>query len=237
MINQKQFMHQATITKEEVNQLPIVGFEGEIVLVDNMEKFHQAMKTLKKHKLVGFDTETRPSFRKGESYPISLLQIATEDQCFLFRLNMIQFPEELKKYLSKLSVKKIGLALHDDVIGLQELQQFKARNYTDIQSIVNQYGIMELSLQKVFAILFQGKISKRQRLSNWERNELTDAQMRYAATDAWATLMIYKELQKRKKLSKAEIEAIKQKINPPEEVEDNAEKSNTSPNQTQKKHD
>ena len=159
-------MFQATISKEEVNQLPIASFTGEIIVVDDMDKFHQAMKILKKHKLVGLDTETRPSFQKGEQNKISLLQISTENQSFLFRINLIQFPDELKRYLAKFSVKKIGLALRDDIIGLQKHRNFKARNFVDLQSIVNDYGIMELSLQKLYAILFKGKISKKQRLSN-----------------------------------------------------------------------
>lgn len=205
-------MFQATISKEEVNQLPIASFTGEIIVVDDMDKFHQAMKILKKHKLVGLDTETRPSFQKGEQNKISLLQISTENQSFLFRINLIQFPDELKRYLAKFSVKKIGLALRDDIIGLQKLGNFKARNLVDLQSIVNDYGIMELSLQKLYAILFKGKISKKQRLSNWEKAELTEAQKLYAATDAWATLMIYKELIKHQKLTKAQVASIKQSV-------------------------
>lgn len=205
-------MFQATISKEEVNQLPIASFTGEIVVVDDMDKFHRAMKILKKYKLVGLDTETRPSFRKGELNKISLLQISTENQCFLFRIHLIQFPDELKKYLAKLSIKKIGVALHDDIIGLQKLGEFKARNFVDLQSIVNDYGIMELGLQKLYAILLKGKISKKQRLSNWENTELTESQKLYAATDAWATLMIYKELMKHQKLTKAQVAAIKHSI-------------------------
>ncbi len=210
MLNKENNTFRATISKEEVNQLPSASFTGEIIVVDDMYKFNKAIKILKTQKLVGLDTETRPSFQKGKTYDISLLQISTTKQCFLFRLNRIGFPSELSKYLSKSKVKKIGLALHDDLIGLQKIQAFKARNFIDLQSIVHKYGIMELSLQKIYAILFQGKISKRQRLSNWENKKLTKAQQQYAATDAWATLMIYKELTKHKKLNKSKIETIKQ---------------------------
>lgn len=194
VMNKMENTFQSTISKEEINTLPIVSFTGEIIVVDDLDKFHQAITQLKKHKLVGIDTETRPSFKKGETNSTSLLQISTEDCCFLFRLNKIHIPKDLKKYLSKFTARKIGLALHDDIIGLQKISNFKARNFIDLQSIVKQYGIMELSLQKIYAILFQGKISKRQRLSNWEKEELTEAQQRYAATDAWASLMIYKKL-------------------------------------------
>ncbi|MDD4489793.1 MAG: 3'-5' exonuclease domain-containing protein 2 [Paludibacter sp.] len=196
------------ITKEEVNELPIVVFEGEVSVVDREDKVTNAMQVLRQHKLVGIDTETKPSFKKGMLHKVSLLQVSTENICYLFRLNKIAFPKELSDFLSDKSVKKIGLALKDDFNGLNKHHRFKPENIVDLQSIVKNYGIMELGLQKIFAIVFNQKISKSQRLTNWESMELTEQQQRYAATDAWAALMIYKQLMKEKKLTKVEIELL-----------------------------
>ena len=196
------------ISKEEVNELPIVIFEGEVKVIDHDDKVSEAIQMLRQHNMVGIDTETRPSFKKGLLHKVSLLQISTEDICFLFRLNKIVFPKELGDFLSDKSVKKIGLALKDDFNGLNKHLRFKPENIVDLQSIVKSYGILELGLQKIFAIVFNQKISKSQRLTNWESPELTEQQQRYAATDAWAALMIYKQLMQEKKLTKAEIELI-----------------------------
>ncbi len=196
------------ISKEEVNELPIVIFGGEVKVIDHDDKVSEAIQILRQHNMVGIDTETKPSFKKGLLHKVSLLQISTEDICFLFRLNKIVFPKELGDFLSDKSVKKIGLALKDDFNGLNKHLRFMPENIVDLQSIVKSYGILELGLQKIFAIVFNQKISKSQRLTNWESPELTEQQQRYAATDAWAALMIYKQLMQEKKLTKAEIELI-----------------------------
>ncbi|HQB28355.1 MAG TPA: 3'-5' exonuclease [Paludibacter sp.] len=207
------YINKGTISKEEVNKLPLVFFEGEIIIVDTEKKAKKAIKILRKQKIVGIDTETKPSFRKGQINKVALLQITTADQCFLFRLNKIDFPKSLAKFLSRKSTRKIGLALRDDFIGLNKHYNFKPENIIDLQKIVNDYGILEQGLQKIFAIVFNQKISKSQRLSNWESEELTEHQQLYAATDAWAALMIYNQLMKREKLSKEEIEGLKQQNN------------------------
>lgn len=201
------------ISKEEVNELPIVIFGGEVKVIDHDDKVSEAIQMLRRHNVVGIDTETKPSFKKGLLHKVSLLQISTEDICFLFRLNKITFPKELGDFLSDKSVKKIGLALKDDFNGLNKLYRFKPENIVDLQSIVKNYGILELGLQKIFAIVFNQKISKSQRLTNWESPELTEQQQRYAATDAWAALLIYKQLMKEKKLTKAEIELLANNAN------------------------
>lgn len=204
----KNEMIKSKISKEEVNELPIVIFAGEVQVVDSGEKVINAMEVLRKQKIVGIDTETKPSFKKGLLHKVALLQVSTEDICFLFRLNQIAFPKELGDFLSDKSVKKIGIALKDDFNALNKHHRFKPENVVDLQSIVKNYGILELGLQKLFAIVFNQKISKSQRLTNWESPTLTEQQQRYAATDAWAALMIYKQLIKEKKLTKAELEQI-----------------------------
>ncbi len=188
--------------------MPIEEFEGEIIVIDNSEKADEAFEYLNQQKILGIDTETKPSFKRGVTHKVSLIQVATVDVCFLFRLNKIGFPNGLSELLSNKKIKKIGLALRDDLNGLFKQQNFKPQGFIDLQHEVGNYGILELSLQKMYAIIFGKKISKSQRLSNWERNELTVQQKVYAATDAWATLQIYLKLLKEKKLSKKEIENL-----------------------------
>ena len=196
------------ITKEEINELPIVRFGGKIIVVDDVLKVEEAMKDLCKQKIVGIDTETKPSFQKGQKHKVSLIQISTLENCYLFRLNMIQMPEKLTQFLANTKIKKVGLALRDDFSGLYKHHRFKPANVIDIQSIVKNYGIFELSLQKIFAIVFQQKISKAQQLSNWEAGELTESQQLYAATDAWACLKIYLRLMEETPLTKHELEQL-----------------------------
>ena len=201
-------MFKTKITKDEVNLLPVVIFEGKITLVDDLSKIDPAIEELRRASVVGLDTETKPSFTRGTHHKVSLVQISTLDHCFLFRLNKTNFPLELADFLSDESVRKIGLSLRDDFSGLNKHQIFKPANFVDIQTIAQSYGIMELSLQKIYAILFGKKISKSQRLSNWESPELTEQQQRYAATDAWASLQIYLQLMNEQKLTKNEIDKM-----------------------------
>ena len=201
-------MFKTKITKEEVNLLPVVIFEGKITIVDDLSKIDPAIEELRRSEVVGLDTETKPSFTRGTHHKVSLVQISTLDHCFLFRLNKTNFPPALADFLSDEKVRKIGLSLRDDFSGLNKHQVFKPANFVDIQTIARSYGIMELSLQKIYAILFEKKISKSQRLSNWESPELTEQQQRYAATDAWASLQIYLQLMNEKMLSQKEIEKM-----------------------------
>jgi ribonuclease D len=201
-------MFKTKITKEEVNLLPVVIFEGKITLVDDLSKIDPAIEELRRSQVVGLDTETKPAFTRGTHHKVSLVQISTLDHCFLFRLNKTNFPPALADFLSDEKVRKIGLSLRDDFSGLNKHQVFKPANFVDIQTIAQSYGIMELSLQKIYAILFEKKISKSQRLSNWESPDLSEQQQRYAATDAWASLQIYLRLMNEKMLSQKEIEKM-----------------------------
>ena len=144
--------------------------------------------------ILGFDTETRPSFKRGHQYKVSLLQVSTPDTCFLFRLNHTGLTPSLIKLLEDRTIPKIGLSWHDDINALSKIGKFKTGSFTDIQDMVRELGIEDLSLQKLYANLFGQKISKRQQLSNWEADILSDKQKMYAATDAWACIMIYNEI-------------------------------------------
>ena len=200
----------AHIDKVEIQELPITFFEGEVIIVDHPDQVASAIEYLSQHTVLGVDTEARPSFKRGIHYPTALVQVATLERCYLFRLTHVGMPQELADIFANSNICKVGLAFKDDLTGLKRRRNFKPTNCIDLQTIVCKYGIMELGLQKIFAIIFSKKISKAQQLTNWENSYLTPEQARYASTDAWATLKIYLELQKTKPLSKKEIEALKQ---------------------------
>ncbi len=183
-----------SITKETLSQLPPEEFSGRIITIDTLQDAEKAVSYLRTFPKLGFDTETRPSFKKGLHYKISLMQISTDEACFLFRLNRIGIPKTLEDLLSDDQVLKIGLSLRDDFNSMRKRTAIAPANFIDLQHYVGQYGIADASLQKIYAILFQKKISKGQRLSNWEAEVLSDAQKKYAALDAWACLRIYNQL-------------------------------------------
>ena len=187
------------ISKETINEMPACLFPGEIVVVDKNRELLKAIDYLNKQEILGFDTETKPAFAKGVINKVALMQIATDEVCYLFRLNKIGFPAELVKLLKDKRIKKIGLSLRDDFQALNKRKVINPESFIDLQTIVSDYGISELSLQKIYALLFGEKISKSQRLSNWESEELSESQQRYAATDAWATRKIYLKLMEMKK--------------------------------------
>ena len=188
--------YKTRIDKSEISAMPTVAFEGRIITIDTPQAVDQAIMALSNEAYVGIDTETRPSFRKGVQHDVSLIQLSTPDTCFLIRLNRTGMPDSLVKFLENKQIAKIGLSLHDDYQGLCKRRKFKAGNFIDLQKEVGQYGIEEMSLQKIFAIIFGQRISKSQQLTNWENDVLTDKQKIYAATDAWACLKIYNELKK-----------------------------------------
>ena len=174
--------------------MPTVVFEGRIITIDTAQAVEQAMIALSSESCVGIDTETRPSFRKGVQHGVALIQLSTHDTCFLIRLNRTGMPDSLIAFLENKKIAKVGLSLHDDYQALCKRHKFKAGNFIDLQKEVGKYGIEEMSLQKIYAIMFGQRISKSQQLSNWENDVLTDKQKLYAATDAWACLKIYNQL-------------------------------------------
>ena len=182
------------ITKEEVAQLDVEKYDGNIIVVQTLDAVDDAISQLRSKKVIGFDTETRPSYQKGILYNVSLIQLATEDTCFLFRVNMIDFPKPLTDLLSDPAVTKVGLSLRDDFQSMRRRIAITPQGFVDLQSLAPEYQIKDCSLQKMYAILFNKKISKRQRLTNWDAEALTENQQQYAALDAWACLKIYAKL-------------------------------------------
>jgi ribonuclease D len=183
--------YRKSITDEELAELPLSFFEGKIHLVDKVEQVTEAVNYLKNQPILGFDTETRPSFKKGQNHHVALLQLSTADQSFLFRINMIGITPGLIKILASPSILKIGATIRDDIKILQRIKPFKPGGFVELQELVKLYGIENFSLKKLAAIVTGVRISKSQRLSNWEAHELTEQQQLYAATDAWIAYQIY----------------------------------------------
>jgi ribonuclease D len=186
------------ISSEEVNALPIRAYEGKIVLIDSKEDVTQAVTKIEKYSVVGFDTESRPAFKKGESYPISLLQFATPQEVYLFRVNMFGMDEGVIKLLSNPKLIKLGIALHDDKKDLRKLGVLNPVGFQDIHSYIKDKGVINTGLRKLAAMILGFRISKSQQTSNWENEVLTERQQVYAATDAWVCLKIYERLKELK---------------------------------------
>ena len=189
-------MQQPTISipKNIIGELSAAEFKGRIQVIDNAADARAAVRYLSRQPIVGFDSETRPSFRRGNTHNVALVQLSNHDICFLFRINKIGFVEPLRNFLQLDSVVKIGLSIKDDFHGLHKLGEFEPGGFVELQDYVREFGIADASLQRIYAILFGERISKGQRLTNWEAAELTAAQQHYAALDAWSCIRIYEYL-------------------------------------------
>ena len=184
--------------KKDITLLPKESFKGRIFVIISEKESDKAVKYLLNQKIIGIDTETRPSFRRGQHYKVALLQVSTHDTCFLFRLNRIGITSSLKKLLEDCKVIKVGLSLKGDLRLLSKREDFTRGLFIDILNEIKDIGIQDLSLQKIYANIFGMKIAKNQQLTNWEADALTEAQQLYAATDAWACIRIHEELKRLK---------------------------------------
>ena len=180
--------------KKAIGSLPVARFPGRIITVIASGETERAVEYLLSPRMLGVDTETRPSFKKGRQNIVSLLQVSTLDTCFLFRLNYTGMTPAIIRVLEDTTVPKIGLSWHDDILSLKKRTDFKPGLFIDLQKHVGELGIEDQSLQKLYANLFGQRIMKREQLSNWENDVLTEKQKSYAATDAWACIMLYQEL-------------------------------------------
>ena len=182
------------ISNEQTAQLPAVEFRGEIRIVEHERDIAAACKTLAEQPVIGFDTETRPSFRPGVTFRVSLLQLSTPTVCYLFRLNKIPLAKPILQLFEDRRILKIGADVAGDLRSLRQIRHFRDGGFVDLQGIAPEWGIGEKSLRKLSAIVLGRRVSKAQRLSNWEAATLTDKQQLYAATDAWVCTRIYEQL-------------------------------------------
>ena len=187
-------MFQSEITKEEVAGLELIQYEGPISVIDSMAFFERKIDQIASHSILGFDTETRPSFKKGKVYPTSMIQLASMDQAWLVRVDRIGYPKQLLDLLSDEHTLKVGSGLNDDLRRLRSDFQFEPGGFLDLQRYVEAFHIQEKGLKKLSGIVLGRRISKSQQVSNWAADNLTEAQLRYAATDAWICLEIYNSL-------------------------------------------
>lgn len=187
----------AKFDKRDITALPRALFEGRIIVIQTEGEAKRAVDYLITFPCIGIDTETRPTFRRGTNgmNPVSMLQVSTNDTCFLFRLNLMGLPPCLIELLTDKRTMKVGLSLHDDWHQLCRRTPFRPQNYIELQEYVKKLGIEDMSLQKIYANIFHQKISKGQQLTNWDADILTDNQKLYAATDAWACLKLYTEIE------------------------------------------
>lgn len=185
---------EAKIDNEQTSKLAAIEFRGEIRIIDREEQVEEACRYLASQPVIGFDTETRPSFKAGISYRVSLLQLSSEKRCYLFRLNKIALSKPILRLLESPKLKKIGADVAGDLRSLRQLRHFRDGGFVDLQSIASEWGIEEKSLRKLSALVLGLRVSKAQRLSNWESATLTDKQQLYASTDAWACIKIYEKL-------------------------------------------
>ncbi len=185
-----------SISKQQLALLPAAHYSGRIVVIDDSKDVDGAVAELRKADLIGFDTETRPSFKKGQTYNVALMQLADKDTCYLFRLNKIGFPQALRDLLQDRSLTKIGLSIHDDFRNIAKVADVEPGGFVELQKYATSWNIIDKSLSKIYAILFGQRLSKTQRLTNWEADSLSEAQQHYAAMDALACIQIYEFLKK-----------------------------------------
>jgi ribonuclease D len=183
-----------TITEEQFNALPMRQFEGKITIVEEPKHVPFVMDYLSGFKALGFDTETKPAFKKGTINKVALMQISTDESAFLFRINKLGMPLGLVDLLQNPNITKVGLAVRDDLRALRNVKPFEPQGFVELQQLAKEKGYVDASLKKLAAVVCEFRISKRQRLTNWEAPELTASQLVYAATDAWVSLQIFNRL-------------------------------------------
>ena len=184
-------MFKKEITVDEINNLELKKYSGKVLVIDSKKLIKNSCEEIKKNNIIGIDTETKPSFEKGIKNRVSLIQIATVKNVYLFRINKIEFPDELLDIFSDITIIKVGIAIHDDVRDLKRIKNFKDRSFIDLNNLAKDYGFISIGAKKLSALILGIRISKKQQLSNWETDRLTTKQIDYAATDAWICREIF----------------------------------------------
>jgi ribonuclease D len=187
-------MFQKEISREEVEKLGLIQYEGPIKVIQSEDEFESEIESITAHPILGFDTESKPSFKKGKVFPTSMIQLSSSEMAWLIRVSRLGYPERLKELLSSGETIKVGSGLNDDLRRMRSDFQFEPAGFLDLQRYVEAFQIREKGLKKLSAIVLGRRISKSQQVSNWDAEILTEAQLRYAATDAWICLEIYNAL-------------------------------------------
>jgi ribonuclease D len=186
-----------TITSEELNSLPLKAFTGKVNVITDPERIEAVAHEIEKHRIVGFDTETRPSFKRGQTYKVALLQLALPDRVFLIRLHQTGLPKEIVSVFENANIIKAGVAIHDDIKALQKIKHFEPASFIELSTMAKASGLQVESVKKLAGLLLGFRISKSAQTSNWEAATLSEKQIEYAATDAWVCLEIYRHLKNR----------------------------------------
>lgn len=190
----KKTMFEKSITKDKINELPLFKFEGKTIIAATDKQIDKAIFEIEEHKVVGFDTESRPAFRKGQFNHVALIQIAIPERVYLLRIHQVGITNVLRNFLSNHEIIKVGIALDDDIIALNKRRRFHAMGFEDLNQIAPTLGIENIGARNLSALILNSRISKNQQVSNWENPVLTTPQVKYAATDAWICLEIYNKL-------------------------------------------
>ncbi|MEX0320751.1 MAG: 3'-5' exonuclease [Puniceicoccaceae bacterium] len=196
------------ISKEEINELPLNAYEGPVHLIQDDDQLAEALPALRKETILGFDTESRPAFKKGQNFPASLLQLGGENEVWLFQIQKLENKEDLWKVLADVNIIKAGVAIQDDIKKLQEIDDFKPGGFVEIANLTQKAGILNTGLRNLAGLLLGFRISKRAQVTNWAKSNLTEAQIQYAATDAWVSRRLYLHMMDLKERATAIPEAV-----------------------------
>lgn len=183
-----------SIPKEDIKNLPLIKFTGKIHMVDNEDSLKEALDIIRKQEIVGFDTETKPTFTKGEYNHTSLIQLSTLGDAFIIRIKDMGITNPMKSVLEDAGILKVGISIRDDLKELKAVRSFRPGGFLDLNDIAKDLGITQIGMKSLTGIFLNARISKSQQTSNWESKDLSDSQLSYAATDAWVCIKIYKML-------------------------------------------
>jgi ribonuclease D len=183
-----------SIPKEDIKHLPLIKFEGTIHTVETMEALDEALKIIRTQEIMGFDTETKPTFTKGDYNHTAIIQLSTMTDAFIIRISEIGIPDQLKDILEDQGILKVGISIRDDIKELKAMRAFKAGGFLDLNEVAKELGITQIGMKSLTGIFLKARISKSQQTSNWETKELSPGQLSYAATDAWVCIKIYRML-------------------------------------------
>ena len=187
-------MYPESENPHEINNLPLLQFTGNTVIVNNRELEQTCLDELTGIDLIGFDTETKPSFKKGQSFPVAMIQLAKSDKAYIFRIGQYGLTQNMVELFEDPKVRKVGIAIKDDLSSLQKLNHFEPQGFLDLSKLALEVGLKKTGIRNLTSILLGNRISKKQQTSNWESSTLTENQIIYAATDAWVCIDLFKKL-------------------------------------------